>query len=244
MEIHVGCSGWNYSEWRDNFYEGATQKKFFEVYSQTFDTVEINNTFYKFPTESVIQKWEKESPENFIFSIKAPRLITHTKNRFSEELVSKFYSVISLLKNKLGCILFQFPPSFKYDKKILDHIVENLNYDYRNVIEFRHSSWEIDSVFNLFKEKGIIFCNLSSPIENQRPPYVIHHTAEDMFIRFHGVAHWYNHNYSEEELKKWADKVKEFGPKRVWAYFNNTSRGDAVYNAIRFRELLEEKEKN
>ncbi len=237
INLHIGCSCWNYPEWKNSFYENIPTKNYFKAYSEIFDTVEINNTFYKFPSVENIKKWKNESPKDFIFSIKAPRIITHFNNRFNNKgLLYNFYSTISHLEEKLGCVLFQLPPTVKYDKTLLNKIIENIDYNYKNVIEFRHNSWWNKNVFKEFTHYKIIFCNVSSPIKDRE----IHHTADDMFIRFHGVTDWYDHNYSEAELKEWVNIISEYKPKSLWAYFNNTNKGNAAYNAMSFLNILYE----
>jgi uncharacterized protein YecE (DUF72 family) len=236
INTFIGCSGWNYPEWKMNFYKGVTQKNMFKRYAEVFGTCEINNTFYKFPSTDIIRKWYNESPDGFIFTIKATRIFTHFKTRLESEKLNEFYTSISNLNEKLGCVLFQFPGTFKYDKKALVSIIENLDYNFRNVVEFRNLSWWNKTVYDAFKQNGVIFCNVSSPLE--LPEGTVHHTAEDLFIRFHGITDWYDHDYTEQELQVWVDSVRRVRPKRVWAYFNNTNRGDAVYNALEFQHML------
>jgi uncharacterized protein YecE (DUF72 family) len=240
INTFIGCSGWNYQEWKMNFYKGVKNKDLFKRYAEVFNTCEINNTFYKFPSAELIKKWHKESPDNFKYSIKATRMFTHFKTRLTnKKKLNEFYSNISNLEEKLGCVLFQFPPTFKYEKKELDSIISNLNYEYKNVVEFRHTSWWNQTVFKEFRANGVIFCNISSPLDIAEGE--IHHTGgDDLFIRFHGLTDWYDHNYTEEELKVWADGVRKIRPKNVWVYFNNTNRGDAVYNALDFRTVLKD----
>ncbi len=237
LNFHIGCSGWNYSEWKNDFYKGIPSKKKFEHYTHIFDTVEINNTFYKFPELKIIKKWKNEAPPNFIFSIKAHRVLTHSKEKFeNKEKLKTFYNIISNLQEKLGVILFQFPGNVKYNEKLLNTIVENIDYSFKNVIEFRDTSWCKENVFRIFSDNKIIFCNVSSPIlgiENG-----IQGTREDVFVRFHGVEAWYNHNYSLEELEKWAKALQKFRTQNIWAYFNNTNFGDAPRNAVLFKSLL------
>lgn len=234
---HIGCSGWSYQDWNKKFYKNVPQKEQFKFFTQNFDTVEINNTFYKFPAAEVISKWQKESPENFIFTIKAPRMFTHTKKRFEDkEKLQQFYSVISKLGKKLGCVLFQFPRYCKYDKTLLDKIVSTVDYKYKNVIEFRHHSWWNDQVFKTLTKNNLSFCNFSSNMEGITEGE-IHHTAGDLYIRFHGKGGEYN--YSDNTLSLWTNKIKnEIKPTALWVYFNNDLGGHAVYNAFKFIELL------
>jgi len=232
--MYIGCSGWNYPAWKNDFYKGVSTKNYFQVYSQTFDTCEINNTFYKFPKIELIKKWEKESPEDFVFTIKAPRIITYFSKFKNKDTINKFYTTISYLGKKLGCVLFQLPPEVKYDKEILERIVDNLDYNYKNVIEFRDPSWWNENVFKIFEKNKIIFCNISSPLKGIKEGD-IHNTTNDLYIRFHGIKRWYDYDYSEEELKLWVKKIREKNPENLWVYFNNTN---PVYNFILFLDLL------
>src|SRR6476469_6128997 len=158
---HVGCSGFHYKHWKEIFYPvGLPQKKWFDYYCENFNTLELNVTFYRFPELSFVNNWYKKSPETFLFAVKAPRLITHYK-KFIEtnDLVNEFYQVISQgLKNKLGCVLFQLPPSFNYSEERLQKIISNMNLSFTNVLEFRHKSWWDPVVFSELKRNNITFC--------------------------------------------------------------------------------------
>ncbi|MDQ7054977.1 MAG: DUF72 domain-containing protein [Persephonella sp.] len=137
----------------------------FRYYSSVFDTVEINSTFYRFPKPSNIKKWYRDSPECFIFSVKANKEITHIK-RFSKvkDRINQFYSVISEnLKEKTGVFLFQMPPNFRYSQSNLERIIISLNSAFKNAVEFRHTSWWNEEVYTVFRKNNIAFCTVSAP---------------------------------------------------------------------------------
>lgn len=144
--IHIGCSSYYNSYWKEIFYpKELPRAKWFEFYCQHFDTYEINGTFYKFPTVKVLENWFKKARENFLFSVKAPKEITHIRKFIEcETLLEDFYSRIAQgLKHKLACILFQFPPSYHYSSEKLENIIRKLDSKFKNVLEFRHESWWI-----------------------------------------------------------------------------------------------------
>ena len=238
---YVGCSGWFYWHWRDRFYPaGSKTSDWFAHYAKKFHTVELNAPFYAWPTVGTVNTWKKQSGRRrFVYTVKASELITHVR-RFSRtsELVKDFGLIADLLGPAMGCFLFQLPPSFKYSRARLTRIVEQLDPRHRNVVEFRHRSWWNATVYAAFRERGIIFCSCSGP----RLPDELVATAEDVYIRFHGIKKWYRHDYTQEELRVWAERVKHAKPARVWAYFNNDREGYAIKNARAFLRLLREGE--
>ncbi|WP_457626607.1 DUF72 domain-containing protein [Persephonella sp.] len=238
MKCHIGCSGYFYWGWKGIFYpEDIPPSKWFEYYASVFDTVEINSTFYRFPKKSSMRRWYRQSPEGFVFSIKVNKEITHIKKmKDIKEKLDDFYSVVSeSLQEKLGAFLFQFPPSFKYSKENISRILDSLNLKFLNVLEFRHGSWWNNEVYKTLSENNIVFCSISAP----KLPEELVQTSEDMYIRFHGRENWYKYNYSEEELRVWAEKIKSKKINRLFAYFNNDYFGYAPENAGLFRKLLE-----
>lgn len=167
--------------------------------------------------------------------MKVSKLITHTK-RFvgTKRLVEDFGFIADLLGPRMGCLLFQMPPSYHYTPARLKSIVGQLEGHRRNVVEFRHRSWWNERVYGAFREAGIIFCSCSGP----RLPDELIKTADDIYVRFHGTTKWYRHDYSTEELAVWARRIKDSGAARVWAYFNNDREGHALKNARTLLLLL------
>ena len=172
----------------------------------------------------------------FVYTVKASELITHVK-RFggTKTLVRDFGHIADLLGPRMGCFLFQLPPSFHYTRARLDRILSQLDPARRNVVEFRHRSWWREEVFAAFRESDAIFCSCSGP----RLPDDLVRTAEDIYVRFHGTKRWYLHDYSADELGEWAAKIRSSGASRVWAYFNNDRNGFAIKNAGTLLRLLE-----
>ena len=138
----------------------------------------------------------------------------------------------------MGCFLFQLPPSYRYTKASLTAILGQLDPCLRNVVEFRHASWWNETVYAAFRETGTIFCSCSGP----RLPDVLVRTADDIYLRLHGPQRWYRHDYSVDELKEWAARIKASGANRAWVYFNNDHEGHAPRNATTLRGLLESSE--
>ncbi len=236
MKKHIGCSGYFYWGWKGKFYpEELKPNQWFQYYSSVFDTVEINSTFYHFPKESTIKKWYKEAPENFIFSVKVNKEITHLRKfKNTKRLINKFYSVVAdNLNEKLGTFLFQLPPSFHYSEQNLERIISQLNPNYKNVVEFRHISWWNDKVYKSLEEHNICFCSISSP----KLPEDLVKTTDYIYVRFHGKK-WYNYDYSDEELRFWADRIKNSGANECFVYFNNDYNAFAPKNALKLKELL------
>jgi uncharacterized protein YecE (DUF72 family) len=232
----VGCSGWRYWKWRDSFYAGVPQPDWFEHYSAALDTVEINASFYSWPTVANVQAWGRQpGAKHFVYSVKVCELITHVKKfKGTKTLVKDFGIIADILGERMGCFLFQLPPSYRYTKARLNAIVSQLDPDRRNVVEFRHMSWWNQEVYRVLRKAGIIFCSCSGPLL----PDKLVRTADDVYVRLHGPKRWYRHDYSEEELSIWADRIRASGAKQAWVYFNNDYRGYAPANARTMYRLL------
>jgi uncharacterized protein YecE (DUF72 family) len=232
---HVGCSGWFYWHWRGGIYpaDGPTSA-WFPIYARTFRTVELNAPFYSWPTLGTVARWARDAPAGFIYTVKVNDLITHEK-RFvrTKTLVRDFGLIADLLGSHMGCFLFQLPPSVKYSRPMLRRILAQLDPRRRNVVEFRDRSWWRPEVSDAFCAAGAIFCSSSAP----RLPDELVTTADDIYVRFHGIERWYRHDYSRAELAVWADRIEASGARRVYAYFNNDREGFAIQNA---RVLIEE----
>jgi uncharacterized protein YecE (DUF72 family) len=242
MKWHIGCSGFSYREWKETFYPvGLPQRKWFEYYSTRFDTLELNVTFYKFPQLSALQKWYAISPPGFLFSLKAPRLITHYKSfNDCEKYLDDFYNTIQEgLQEKIGCVLFQMPPKFTYSEERLQLIIDNLRPACTNVVEFRHESWWQESIFKKLGENNIVFTGHSHPIGVPDEPVANTNVA---YYRFHGVPTLFYSAYGHETLARIADGLlaKE-DLHEVFVYFNNTASMAAIENAVWLKQYLERK---
>ncbi len=235
--IHVGCSGWFYWHWRGCFYPAdLPTRDWFQHYLTHFKTVELNAPFYSWPTVAAVQSWKRQiGRRHFIYTVKASELITHLK-RFTgtATLVRDFGHIADLLGSRMGCFLFQLPPSFHYTRSRLDRILCQLDPARRNVVEFRHRTWWREEVFAALRSRGAIFCSCSAP----RLPDDLVKTADEIYVRFHGTQRWYRHDYTAAELALWADRIRASGAKRVWAYFNNDRECFAIKNARALQRLL------
>ncbi|MGO4677401.1 DUF72 domain-containing protein [Bosea sp. 2YAB26] len=236
--VYVGCSGWFYWKWGGQFYPAQMPTgEWFSHYAKQFDTVEINASFYSWPTVANVRSWLRQPGDrNFIYTVKVCELITHIK-RFegTKTLVKDFGAIADILGPRMGCLLFQLPPSYKFTKVRLTRILSQLDPARRNVVEFRHASWWNETVYAAFRETGTIFCSCSGP----RLPDDLVRTADEVYLRLHGPERWYRHDYSDDELKIWADKIHASGANRAWIYFNNDYEGFAPKNALAMRRLLE-----
>lgn len=237
MKFYIGCSGFYYKEWKDIFYpSGLSPKDWFRYYCRHFNTVEINSTFYRTPSPSSLERWYQDSPEDFLFSIKAPRNITHL-NRFrvNREEISTFYELISSgLQEKLGNILFQLPPSFHHTPEHLQLICEKLDNRFSNVVEFRHGSWWRPEVFDLFRQNKIIFCGQSYPGNIPETAIV---NGRLSYYRFHGKPVLYKSEYPKEALQNLLSQLGHEA-KEVFIYFNNTWGNAAINNSRQMQELV------
>jgi uncharacterized protein YecE (DUF72 family) len=238
--VHIGCSGYNYREWKGFFYpEGLPQSKWLEFYCQQYNTVEINASFYKVPTVKSLTTWYEKTPEHFRFSLKANKVITHYKKFVeTQTLITDFYDIASEgLKDKLDCILFQLPPSLTYTPLVLDRIVDQLNPAFKNVLEFRHASWWNKEVYTRLKEHKLIFCITSYP----GLPEEFIQTSETVYMRLHGNTELYKSNYSDKELKSFRDAMDVSTVKDSFIYFDNTWGGNAIKNAKTMQKLMDVK---
>jgi uncharacterized protein YecE (DUF72 family) len=236
--IHIGTSGWNYKHWLGRFYpERFPAKDMLEFYSQHFDTVELNNSFYHLPLIKSFRTWRETVPKNFVFAVKGSRFITHMKKLKAPKTSTKrFFARAKHLQDKLGPILFQLPPHWPVNLERLSVFLERLPEEYRYAFEFREQSWFTDEVYELLKKRNAALCvyhmsGYDSPAEV---------TADFVYLRFHGAASTYGGSYSESQLKMWAKRINAWrdSDKEVFVYFNNDPQAHAVYNAKSLRELL------
>lgn len=236
--IYIGCSGFYNNDWKGSLYpEDAKSKDFLSLYSQQFNSVEINSTFYRKPTAKTLAKWFEETNEEFKFFIKIPKAISHEKRLENcKQEITEFCSHIKVnLNEKLAGFLYQFPPSFKNTNENLNLIVENLDFSFLNVIEFRHKSWWNNEIFDLLKEKNIIFSGVSFP--GDLPEDVIINNSEILYYRLHGKPILYKSEYSDEFLNSLAEKIKH-SKKKSYIYFNNTWGIAAIKNGLFLKEIL------
>jgi uncharacterized protein YecE (DUF72 family) len=237
--LYIGCSGFSYDHWRGRFYpEDIPKTKWLQQYSNAFSTVELNVTFYGLPTEKTFLMWHEKSPDNFIFSLKGSRFITHVKRlKDADAPIQSFFEKALLLREKLGAVLWQLPPGMKADTGRLGEFSGALKkYGARNAFEFRDESWINDKVISLFKNENLSLCMADWPPFLDDLPV----TADFVYIRRHGAEGGYATSYSEAELKRDARRIEKYlgQGKDVYIYFNNDYMAYAPKNALRLREML------
>jgi uncharacterized protein YecE (DUF72 family) len=238
-EVRVGCSGWNYTHWRELVYpKGLPPARWLDYYATLFDTVEVNATFYRLPRTAAVERWANESPPGFLFAVKMSRYVTHVKRlrELARSLELFFERLEPLVRSpKLGPVLWQFPESFRREDERLASALAQLPAG-RHCFEFRHESWFVEEVYALLREHGAALVIGDHP----KRPFQAHElTAGWTFVRFHYGARGRNGNYSERELDEWAERIS--GWRRdadVYAYFNNDWDGYAVRNGLGLKERL------
>jgi uncharacterized protein YecE (DUF72 family) len=240
-KVHIGTSGWHYKHWIGSFYpEDISPNEMFQYYSRHFDTVEINNTFYRLPQLTTFDNWRSNSPPNFCFAVKASRFITHMKKlKDPHTSMAKFFLAAQRLEKKLGPILFQLPPRWKVDPKRLSEFLEALPAGHQYVVEFRDQSWLVPQIFALLRKHNVAFC-IHDLAESQTP---LELTANVTYVRFHGPSTAkYTGSYQRSDLRRWAIRINEWRKELsdVYIYFNNDVGGYANQNALVLRGLLGE----
>jgi uncharacterized protein YecE (DUF72 family) len=253
--VRVGTSGFSYPEWKGPFYpEKLPQQQMLAYYSHHFPAVEINSTYYHIPTARNMAAMVKRAEGRVEFSVKAHQEMTHTRDKYTEALPLFREAIVPLRDAEaLGCVLFQFPFSFKAtppNADFLRRIASDLTPD-PVAVEFRHRSWTRDETFALLRDLGVAYCCVDEPRLPNLPPPVVRVTAPIAYVRFHGRNRqkWWTHGetwerydylYSEAELIEWAPKIRFLAEatKKCYAFFNNHARGQAVTNAQMLSRLL------
>jgi uncharacterized protein YecE (DUF72 family) len=240
-EIRIGCSGWNYAHWRGGavYPEGCPPSRWLPTYAQWFDTVEVNATFYRLTKPQFVQRWIEQTPDDFVFTIKGSRYLTHIKRlQEREQGFTRFYDSIAPLlgHRKLGPVLWQLPPDFKRDDDRLGAWLEALPPG-RHTMEFRHETWFVEPVLDMLRKRNVALTWPDRP--NLPKPPSLEPTADFAFIRFHYGARGRRGNYSPAEVAEWADRIRALARDvDVFAYWNNDWEGFAVDNGKRLRRLL------
>jgi uncharacterized protein YecE (DUF72 family) len=235
-QIHIGCSSFYNSYWKEIFYPtDLPRKDWFEYYCLHFDTFEINATFYKFPTLKVLQNWYEKAPDDFSYSVKAPKEITHIRKFIDcKQQLADFYSRCSEgLQHKLACVLFQFPPSYDYSPEKLKLIIAELDLKFQNILEFRHQSWWIPQVWNELAKHNITLCSVSYP----KLPDAVFTVLPLIYVRLHGKTKLFYSSYSTEQLSKLKDLITNSNADKAFVYFNNTAGTAGILNAVEMKTL-------
>lgn len=236
--IHIGTSGWHYKHWVGDFYpEKLPPGKMFSWYRGEFDTVEVNNSFYRLPEQKTFRTWKNLAAPGFIFAVKASRFITHIKRlKDAADSIDLFFDRAQPLGESLGPVLFQLPPLWKLNLERLTDFLNILPPGHQYSIEFRDESWYVPPVYDLLHRSNVALC-----IHDWRElPWPKQLTADFTYIRFHGSGARYGGDYPPSQLAKWADKLRGWEARlsAVYVYFNNDIGGHAVRNARSLRSSL------
>jgi uncharacterized protein YecE (DUF72 family) len=237
--VRIGCSGWMYDDWRGRLYpEREPKRRWLELYAQAFDTVEVNSTFYRLARPEAVRNWVAQTPERFLFAVKASRYLTHIRRlRGIEESLERFYAPLAPLieAGRLGPVLWQLPENFHRDDERLDGWLELLP-EGMHTIEFRHESWFVPEVMARLRERGVALTIGDHP---KRPFQSQEATASWRFVRFHYGSRGRGGNYSATELEQWARRIAQWRRREdVFAYFNNDWQGFAPANATALARRL------
>ena len=236
--LHIGTSGWHYKHWKGTFYPAnLPPERMLRWYTRRFDSVEINNSFYRLPAETVLKAWCRETSPHFCFAVKASRYITHNKKlKDPKETTKKFLKIIDKLESRLGPILFQLPPSWKINIARLEEFLAGLPPAHRYAVEFRNPTWNVPEVYEVLRRYNTAFCiyelaGFMSPLEV---------TADFVYVRLHGPGNKYQGDYQRSTLQVWAKRIKAWQEqlKHVFVYFDNDQLGFAPKNAWELRQII------
>jgi uncharacterized protein YecE (DUF72 family) len=234
-QIRIGTSGWNYDHWRGPFYPGDLPRhRWFEYYSQDFDTVEINNTFYQQPDNETFDHWRAQAPAGFLYAVKANRYLTHMKKlKDPREPLERFLHGATRLKGRLGPILYQLPPHWNRNLERLESFARVLPAEFTHVVEFRQRDWLSDDTYKLLSEYNVSLC--VHDMLRRHPRRV---TGSIVYVRFHGAGKTRGGKYRPSRLRSWAGWILEQARQRdVFVYFNNDECAYAVRNAREMRDI-------
>jgi len=233
-KIYVGTSGYAYKEWKGKFYpEKISPKEMLRFYSAHLKTVEINNTFYHMPRESVLTSWAEQVPSDFVFALKAPQVITHLK-RLRDVIAETEYlfRTLSILDKKLGPVLFQFPKSFRKDRPVLQDFLGLIHGDMACAFEFRSPSWLDDEILDLLRGKGASLCIADT---DENPAHEIMSTASWGYLRLR------RSDYTDADLLRWMERILSQKWERAFVFFKHEDEDPAKgpRAAMRFQELFD-----
>ncbi|MFH5877481.1 DUF72 domain-containing protein [Arthrobacter sp. NA-172] len=240
MGTHVGTSGWSYDHWDHVLYPaGTASRNRLGYYVQKFNTVELNASFYRWPRDASFASWRRRLPEGFVFSVKAPRGLTHGKRLYApEDWVARIKSAWHELGGSRGVLLVQLPPNMGRDDGRLAYFLDLIPEWIKVAVEFRDDSWHDDAIYTMLEQRLTAYCIMSGA----QLPCVLRATAPFVYVRMHGPDHYnlYGGSYSEGDLRWWAERIMEWEHmgKDVFVYFNNDGGGNAVRNAQTLRTFL------
>lgn len=238
-EVRIGTSGWHYKHWIGTFYPPKTPaSKMLGYYCEHFDTVELNNTFYRLPPVNGLENWKKSTPASFLFAAKGSRFLTHMKKlKDPEPGLARYFERVEVLGEKLGPILFQLPPHWQVDVERFQAFIAALPVGYRYAFEFRNNTWDSDKIYELLRQANLGYC-IFDLAGTQSPVEV---TADFAYVRLHGPGGKYQGTYSDSVLETWAKRIGRWRKElnAVYVYFDNDEAGYAAKDALRLRKLTE-----
>lgn len=238
--LWIGTSGWTYPSWADSFYPSQLPgSRRLEYYSDRFDTVELNASYYHWPSDNSFRSWRRRLPSGFLLSVKAPRGLSHGRRLYEPEpWIARIKASLSLLGERFGVLLVQLPPDMERDDARLDYFLTALPAGLPVALELRHPSWQNDEVFDLLERHAAAYVVMSGA----GLPCVLRATTSFVYIRFHGPdnQHLYAGSYDDAAIRWWADRIAEWQEqgRAVFGYFNNDAGGAAAHNASALREML------
>ena len=240
--IHIGTSGWHYPHWKDRFYPpDLPASQHLAYYAKHFDIVELNNTFYRLPSESAVLGWKKGSPAHFSFAVKGSRFLTHMKKlKDAEAGVERFFSRVDLLGSKFGPVLFQLPPHWTSDEDRLRSFLEILPRSHRYAFEFRDPSWNNPGILKLLERFRAAYCIFD--LAGFQSPLAL--TADFTYLRLHGPGGRYQGSYDDSKLQTWAERLAGWDLRAAYVFFDNDQAAYAVENALRLRSLVRASPRN
>lgn len=240
-DIRIGCSGWHYKHWVGKFYpERMPASKMLEFYLQHFETVELNNSFYKLPEANTFACWRDATPRDFVFAVKGSRFITHNKKlKDPENALERFLPRAEALGGKLGPILFQLPPKWRINLERLEEFLSVLPRYHRYTFEFREPSWETEKTYEILRRYNAAYCIYE--LAGYHTP--LHVTADWAYVRLHGPGGKYQGSYSTQSLRTWADRIYRWSQqlRAIYVYFDNDDSAYAAHNAIELQRLVDER---
>lgn len=240
--IHIGTSGWSYRHWKNIFYPpGLTSGNWLTYYARYFDVTEINGSFYRLPSVETVHDWMRKVPPHFLFCPKMSRFLTHMKKLLHpEESMEKFFEVFEPMKNRMGPVLLQLPPGFRFDYDRAEYFYRLTREKYRGyefVMEVRHESWLQDNSLTLMSKYDI---GLVISQSGNEFPYSEMVTARNIYLRLHGPAELYASSYDDSVLQGFVQKIRNWTEEGnvVWVFFNNDIHGHAIENARTMKQML------
>jgi uncharacterized protein YecE (DUF72 family) len=238
VRVHIGTSGWHYKHWLGAFYpEKTPASKMLAFYLTQFDTVELNNSFYRLPSKASMNTWRDSTPEGFVFAVKGSRFLTHMKKlKDAKQGLERFLDVAEELKEKLGPVLFQLPPNWEVNAERFEEFLELLPVYHRYAFEFRNPTWDSQDIYRLMLKRNAGYCIYD--LAGYQSPLQV--TADFVYVRLHGPGGKYQGTYSDPALGAWAERIREWSRTldSVYVYFDNDQAGFAAHDALRLKQLV------